>query len=84
MEEFYTKNVASTAAGFLCLLCNKFVKLKQSIKRHLRDAHLDSGISFSCPICQNVYKSRNTFSQHIYTVHPELKGIDFAHCEVNK
>ncbi len=72
-----TEQVVPSAEGFLCLLCNRFFKLKSSVSRHMADNHVRSNISYSCPICKKLYKNKSSFSVHIYTMHPELKGADY-------
>ena len=69
--------VVESSGGFLCLICNNFVKLKGSMRRHIVESHMQSNIIFACPICKNHFKNRNSFSVHIYTKHPELKGADY-------
>ena len=44
----------------------------------MNDAHINVGLNYQCPMCNAIYKSKNTISTHVYTNHPELKGIDFS------
>ena len=69
--------VVESSGGFLCLPCNKFVYSESSIRRHVREEHINPNISFVCPICKNRYKNKSTFYVHIYKNHPELKGTDY-------
>ena len=51
VESMMSSKVVQSSGGFLCLACNCFLKLKSSMKRHLVEHHLDSNISFDCPVC---------------------------------
>ena len=46
-----SSKVVQSSGGFLCLACNCFLKLKSSMKRHLVEHHLESNVSFDCPVC---------------------------------
>ena len=70
--------VVQSSGGFLCLPCNRFLKLESSMKRHIIEHHLESNVSFDCPVCQKRYKNKSTFKVHIYTRHQELKGMDYS------
>jgi hypothetical protein len=76
--------MVESAGGFLCMKCNCFVKLKSSMRRHMQENHHQSNIQFSCPMCKRLYKNRNSFSVHIYTTHPELRGADYSRFAVGK
>ena len=73
-----SSKVVQSSGGFLCLACNRFFKLKCSMKRHLIEHHLEPNVSFDCPVCQKRYKNKSTFKVHIYTRHQELKGMDYS------
>ena len=80
LKSFMKNNVMSTANGFVCLPCGKFISRKDSMRRHAEESHVMAGISYQCPICKNIRGSKNSFKVHIYRHHPELKGIKFAEC----
>ena len=80
INSFMRNNVMSTSGGFVCVPCGKFIKGKQSMRRHAEDSHVMAGISYQCPICKIIRGSKNTFKNHIYRVHPELKGIKCEQC----
>ena len=80
VKSFMQNNVMSTAGGFVCVPCGKFMKGRKSIRRHAEDSHVMAGITYQCPMCKITRPSKNTFSQHIYRVHPELKGIKYEQC----
>jgi hypothetical protein len=73
----------ATAGGFICKPCNKFMKSWRGIKRHAEESHINAGISYKCPLCNAIFKSKNSLSSHTYTKHPELKGMDFDKCAIN-
>jgi uncharacterized C2H2 Zn-finger protein len=66
-----TKEVAS---GFLCLLCGTVVGRRPNMRRHLMNAHI-KGEEYLCPKCDKVYKSKQSFSGHVYAYHKEWKGV---------
>ena len=80
INSFMQNNVMSTAGGFVCRPCGKFISSKPSMRRHAEQSHVMAGITYLCPMCKMTKSSKNTFAQHIYRVHPELKGIDFDQC----
>lgn len=83
MELFFLDCVLESADGFVCKLCGAVIKHKYSMRRHAKESHLSAGVQFCCPLCRTVYKTRNTFTVHVYSNHPELKGIDFNQCIVD-
>ena len=47
---------------FRCRMCGKTTKQKINIKNHI-ETHFD-GLSFPCPLCPTVSRSRNSFAMH--------------------
>ena len=80
VASFMHSNVMSTAGGFVCRPCGKFISSRASMRRHAEQSHVMAGVTYQCPICKMTKNSKNTFAQHIYRAHPELKGIDFEQC----
>ena len=66
----------------LCMICGKAVSQK-NVKRHFQSFHFDDGMAYKCPVCPTfTCKSQDNFQTHIYKVHPNLKGINYAQCKV--
>jgi uncharacterized C2H2 Zn-finger protein len=84
VQAFIDENVIATAGGFICRPCNKFIKHKISIKRHAEQSHINEGMKYQCPLCNSIFKSKNSLSVHTYSKHPELKGMDFDQCAVKR
>lgn len=80
-DEFVTKNSVATAEGYICLICGRTYS-KNNQKRHFRDLHFNTEISYRCPVCKKTYSTRNTFTNHIYVRHKNVKGLDFERCRV--
>ena len=80
ISSFMESNVMSTSGGFVCVPCGKFINRRQNMRRHAEDYHVLVGISYKCPICKIIKGRRSSFQDHIYKVHPELKGIKFEQC----
>lgn len=59
--------------GTLCRLCGKV--LKNHVKRHFQDIHMNSP-GYTCPACNGIYRTKNTFGVHILRKHPQLRGFD--------
>lgn len=74
--------VARTDYGFMCLVCNTQVKSVKSIRRHLRDQHLEEDWSYMCPICKKMYRNQSSLYAHIHVYHPDLKGLASDQCRV--
>ena len=75
IQNFLCEHTASTQRGFVCLLCDKRFSCADTIRVHARDKHVDADIVYPCPVCQKVCKTRNIFAQHLYSSHPEMKGM---------
>ncbi len=72
-----------TAKGYLCLICSRSRTDLTGIKQHLQDSHMDTGVRYRCPICRNIYKTKNSFQNHISLKHrEELRGMDQTKCIV--
>ncbi len=77
--------VNAASGCFICMLCGKTVKQRANVRRHFLSAHYDDGTVFKCPVCPggNYSKSRRGFEHHIYKLHPNLKGLNYAQCRVS-
>ena len=80
ISSFMESNVMSTSGGFVCVPCGKFIKSRNGMRQHAEDKHVMVGISYICPICKVIRATKNAFKFHIYTKHPELKGVKFEQC----
>ena len=76
LNQLIKEKVTTVHNGMLCLLCGKVIRQNSNIRRHFRDRHLHEGVHYNCPQCQKTYKSRNTFSSHISTMHRDWGKID--------
>ena len=58
------ENILKESDGtFTCLLCGKSgSKRKDNLKKHV-ETHLE-GLSFPCPYCGNIFRSRNSLQNH--------------------
>ena len=75
---YIQQNVDETANGVICLLCGTVIKQKFNVKRHFAIKHnVGNQCSYRCPLCQRVYKNKHSFSNHVYMVHKEMKGLTF-------
>ena len=52
-----------------CGICHKILRDKYKLKTHIEDMHSTNQHIFTCPVCQKVYKTRNTLSNHISLSH---------------
>ena len=68
IEEYIVKNNEGT---YSCGLCDKTVKLKGDIKKHI-ETHME-GLSFPCQSCDKTFRSRNSFHTHISRFHQNLQ-----------
>jgi hypothetical protein len=84
VQEFIDNNVMATAGGFICKPCNKFMKFKNSIRRHAEQTHINVGFIYQCPLCKSEKNTKNALQLHVYKEHPELKGMDFDQCQINE
>jgi hypothetical protein len=84
VQDFIAKNVIRSTEGYLCKLCSKFMKYRKSIRRHAEQMHIDLGVIFQCPMCKADKNTKNALQLHVYTKHPELKGMDFEQCRVTE
>ncbi len=73
-----------TAAGYLCGGCNKFLKSRRNMRRHVIESHINAGLSYQCPGCNGLYRSQNSLSSHVYTNHPHMRGLNFNKLVVRK
>ena len=80
ISSFMESNVMSTSGGFVCVPCGKFIKRRFNMRRHAEDKHVKLGISYICPVCKVIRGTKNSLKVHVYTKHPELKGIKFDQC----
>ncbi len=78
--DWLKSNATTTEQGFLCLSCGIHYTHKTSLKRHYRDQHQATTTRYLCPICKTVSKNLNSFQNHIYRLHKELKGLDSQVC----
>jgi hypothetical protein len=74
----YMKKVGK---GYRCSLCKANSCNKSNAFRHFRDMHAEAHVAFECPRCHRYYGSKNTFYNHIYRLHPELKRVNFEECK---
>ncbi|CAL4071890.1 unnamed protein product, partial [Meganyctiphanes norvegica] len=60
----------STAwVGSQCHLCHKVLRDKYKLKTHMADMHSSIQHVFTCPVCQRIYKTKNTLTNHISLSH---------------
>ena len=50
--------------GYTCKFCGKWMKRSEHIKKHV-ETHME-GLSFPCPTCGKIFRSRNAMQQHFY------------------
>ena len=65
--------------SFKCTYCNKGSNQnygralqKQIIQKHI-ETHL--GLTYTCPLCQKIFRSSNSLACHKYTVHKGIKSV---------
>ena len=80
ISSFMESNVMSTSGGFVCVPCGKFIKRRFNMRRHAEDKHVMLGIKYICLVCKVIRGTKNSLKVHVYTKHPELKGIKFDQC----
>jgi uncharacterized C2H2 Zn-finger protein len=84
LDELIRQKVSRVENGFLCQLCGSVLKSTGSIRRHFCDKHFDSGKVYVCPSCRKRYRSKNSFSTHVYQRHKDWKGVDMDTFAVNR
>ena len=82
LESFMKNNVMSTANGFVCVPCSKFISRKDSMRRHAEESHVMAGIKYQCPACKKIRGSKSSLKVHIYSEHPDFKRIEFEDCAI--
>merc|ERR1719481_841105 len=55
-----------------CNVCGKIMKKKRHMMAHV-ETHVE-GLSHQCPLCQKMFKTRNSLDKHRFTYH---KGVKF-------
>jgi ubiquitin C-terminal hydrolase len=73
----------AASGGLVCRPCSKLMS-KFSIRRHVKEMHLDVGIIWQCPLCKSKKNTKSALKHHVYKDHPELKGIDYDKCSVKE
>jgi uncharacterized Zn-finger protein len=81
LESLISMQLKTCDAGFVCLLCLTTIKRKHHARRHMSEKHMPPR-QYHCPPCGKVFNNR-TFSHHMNTVHPMLKGMDYETFLVN-
>ena len=68
VDEQIEQNIINNMDGtYSCNLCGKISRTKQHAQNHM-ETHLE-GLSFTCPLCEKTYRSRNTLAMHKSTKH---------------
>ena len=75
------KVLRTTEGGFLCTICGTYLKTARGMKIHLRDRHTVAQ-QYRCPICKRIYKNKNSFCNHLYTAHKDVKGLPISQCAI--
>ena len=57
---------------WMCLTCGGECRDKTDLRRHIESKHVNAEVI--CPICNNGYKTRESFSKHMSKMHP---GVAF-------
>ncbi len=70
-----SESVDRTDGGIICMRCGKVIKHECNLKRHFMIAHSGDDRRYLCPFCQREYKNRHSFGNHVYSTHPEYKGL---------
>ena len=65
VEESYSK---VSVGLYQCLHCSKTCKLRAHMKEHV-ETHFQGFLSFPCPMCDSVLKSRSTLKSHMKRQH---------------
>ena len=76
------KHCAVTDTGYLCLTCGSHLKSASGFRTHYRDMHQDAGAKYSCPKCNKIYRTKNSFANHMSMYHKNLRGLDIEVCRV--
>ena len=58
-----------------CTVCNKTIKCKRDMKRHL-ESHL-SGLSYDCQICGSTFRSVDALRKHKYRKHQNADKLEY-------
>ncbi|XP_053396943.1 zinc finger protein 37-like [Mercenaria mercenaria] len=80
MHHYYTHSDDTTT---VCSLCGKSFKGTYSLQRHMRNAHEDTGVRYTCPECKKEFSQQQIFKQHLkihkkaYTCFCETCGKGF-------
>lgn len=74
-------NNGKEMGGLRCLLCDRVLTNRCSMRIHYMDLHYDDGTVYQCPTCSSVYKTRNTLKKHISTAHRGIVGVDTENCK---
>lgn len=64
---------------FSCETCEKKYFKIQYLKRHLKNAHLESR-ELECPVCSKKFRAVNNLKQHLY-LHSDEKNFECQFCQ---
>ena len=81
-ELIRTKSCEVGDGSFICALCGKQIHHANSVRRHFKMMHFRDNTLFRCPACAKDFSNRINLQQHIYTTHPQLKGMDYDTCKI--
>ena len=66
-EETIQENLVKEDGGYHCKICNFSRKKKIDVTRHI-ETHIE-GLSYSCPVCDKIFRSRNSLKTHQSVYH---------------
>ena len=76
LELLIAQYATAVDGGHLCTLCGKVIASR--ILRHLQETHREKTMArtcYVCPSCQSPFSTRSSFSNHVYRMHKDWKGL---------
>ncbi|XP_059089241.1 broad-complex core protein isoforms 1/2/3/4/5-like isoform X25 [Tigriopus californicus] len=80
IKNLLSSKFTPVAGGHLCLICGTIIRHRENLKRHMVRVHFQSNETYFCPVCRSKYPSRPSLQCHLYSIHPELKGLNLDQC----
>ena len=77
VDDLMQSKVEACDGGFVCMLCGKFNKRRDHMRRHIREIHLSLDGVYQCPSCGKYFKNRTAIYSHVHKLHKEWKGVNY-------
>ena len=76
VEGLMQSKIQACDGGFICLICGTSNKQHSSIRRHMREIHLDR--RYRCPSCDKYFKNQRYMKNHVTINHKDwMVDVDY-------